>query len=76
MYVESSNIVDDVGSALRVSLRGGGKTGADLDKWSDFLAGRAGPLLATFEEADGVLLGGGGGAGRGLLHFVSFVALL
>ena len=76
MYVESSIIVDDVGSALKVSLRGGSKTGADLDNCRDLLAGRAGPLLTTFEEADGVLPGGRGGAGRGLLHFVSFVLLL
>ena len=68
--------MDDTGSTLKVSLRGGGTTGADTEALSDLLAGRAGALVATFEETDDGLLGGGGGAGRGLLHFVSFVALL
>ena len=58
---------------LKLSLRGGGNTGADLEKLRDFLAGgKAGTLVA----ADGTLLGGAGGGGRGLLHFVSFVILL
>ena len=75
MYTHSSTCLGGTDGAVKLSLRGGGKTGADLEKLRDFLAGGKAGTAAT---ADGTALLGGrdGGGGRGLCHFVSFVVLL
>ena len=73
MYVHSSTCLGGTNGAVKLSLRGGGRTGADVEELRDFLAGGKAGTAAP----DGTLLGGGdGGGGRGLCHFVSFVVLL